>query len=419
MALTNVLRPIRINQVEVKNRIFRSGHGTYYGKGGISDRLIAYHEARAKAGVGLTTLEVAVVHPSSASNATVYAWDDAIIDGFKRISKMAHNHGMALFTQLWHGGHHWPPVDGTPAWGPSVTPSPWGFVPLEMDHEKIATITKAFADAAVRARAGGLDGVELHFGHGYLIHQFFSPLINVREDEYGGSLANRMRFGAEVLRAVRKEVGTDFAVGIRISDQHTPDGLSVSECAEIVRAYCAEKLVDFVNGSMGSYHDVPSMLPAMDAPVGAMMPSAGPIVAAADVVRMVAGRFQTLEDADEIIRSGQADMVAIVRGMIADPDLVAKSVAGKAEDVRPCIACNQGCVGGILGPDPGIRCTVNAVVGMEATLGEHLITKSAMPKKVVVVGGGPSGLEAARLAATAGHKVVLFEATNKLGGSTD
>jgi len=417
MTFTHALQPIRINRVEVKNRIFRSSHGTYYGKTGINDRLIAYHEARARSGVGLTTLEVCVVHPSSASNATIYAWDDGIIPGFRRIADMAHGHGMALFAQLWHGGHHWPPLDGTPAWSPSDVPSPWGPVPQPMDDARIAEIVAAFAAAAVRARAGGLDGVELHFGHGYLVHQFLSPMTNRREDGYGGSLDHRMRFGREVLRAVRKATGDDFAIGIRISDQHAPGGLTVADAAAAVRGYCDEKLLDFVNGSMGSYHDVASMLPAMETPTGAMMPSAGPIVAAANVVRMVAGRFQTIEEADQLIREGAADMVAIVRAMIADPDLMAKTLAGRADEVRPCIGCNQGCVGGILSADPGIGCTVNPTVGREETLHESLIVATGDPLKLVIVGGGPAGLEAARIAATAGHRVVLFEAASRLGGA--
>jgi 2,4-dienoyl-CoA reductase-like NADH-dependent reductase (Old Yellow Enzyme family) len=417
MKFTHVLQPIRINKLEIKNRIFRAGHGTYYGRGSVSDSLIAYHEARAKAGVGLTTLEVTVVHPSSASNVTLYGWDDSIIPGFRRISAMAHTHGMRLFTQLWHGGHHWPPLDGSPPWSASDVPSPWGPVPVAMNQERIDIIVQSFADAASRAQEGGLDGVELHFGHGYLVNQFFSPSTNIRTDRYGGTLDNRMRFGREILQAVRQRVGSDFAVGVRISDQHVPGGLTVEDAAAIVADYCRDGLLDFVNASMGSYHDVPSMLPAMETPVGSMLPSSAPIARAATVVRMVAGRYQTLEEADQLIREGTADMVAIVRGMIADAELMSKTLAGRAEDVRPCIGCNQGCVGGILGPAQRIQCTVNPAVGLEATLGEDLIVRAASPKKVVVVGGGPAGMEAARVAALCGHKVVLFEASDRLGGA--
>jgi 2,4-dienoyl-CoA reductase-like NADH-dependent reductase (Old Yellow Enzyme family)/thioredoxin reductase len=416
MALTHLLQPITINKLEVKNRILRTGHGTYYGKGSVSDDLIAYHEARARSGVGLTTLEVTCVHRSSVNN-TLFGWDDDIIPGFRKISAAMHKHGMKLFTQLWHGGHHWPSADGQPPWSASTVPSPWGFVPIAMTRDQIEEIVAAFAATAVRAREGGLDGVELHFGHGYLVHQFYSAMTNRREDAYGGSLENRMRFGNEIIDAVRRAVGPEFPVGIRLSDQHIDGGLTPEECAEIVRRLCAAKMIDFVNASMGSYHDPSSMLPTMETPVGAMLPSSGPIAAAADVPRMIAGRYRTLEEADQAIRAGVADMVGIVRAMIADADLVGKTLQGRAEQVRPCIGCNQGCIGGILTPSQRVFCTVNPVVGYERTLSEDLIVKTDSPQKVMVIGGGPAGMEAARVAALSGHRVLLFEAQPRLGGA--
>jgi hypothetical protein len=249
------------------------------------------------------------------------------------------------------------------------------------------------------------------------MHQFLCPLTNRREDDYGGSLDNRLRFGRDMLRAVRGRLGRDYPLGIRISDYNAPGGLTPEEAGEAVHLLCAEKLVDYVSASMGSPYSIASMLGAMDQPAGYMLPSALPIARRADVPTMVAGRYRTLEEGDQAIREGSADMVSFVRPMIADPKLVAKTAAGQPERVRPCIACNQGCIAGIRTSLQRMLCTVNPAVGFERTLSEDLIVPAATPLRVVVVGGGPAGMEAARTAALSGHKVVLFEAEPNLGGT--
>lgn len=424
MALTRILDPITLNRLEIKNRIFRPAHGTMYSDlGKIGDRFVAYHEARARSGVGLSIHEITSVHPSSRGG--VIASDDSVIPGFRRLADAVHNHGMKMFSQLWHGGRQnqlWPgmpPSLDAPPWAPSDIPSmSSGNVPVPMSQAMIDILVTAFAAAARRVREGGLDGIEVHFGHGYLIHNFLSPVSNVRTDNYGGSLENRMRFGVSVLRAIRRCVGDDFPVGVRISDDHVPGGLSAEECAIVVQKLCAEGLVDFVNGSMGSYLDWSGMLPTMGTPTGAMLPSSEIIVAAATVPRLTVGRYRTLEEGDQAIREGIVDMIGFNRAMIADPDLVSKTLAGRAEEVRPCIGCNQGCVGGIMRTRfAAIGCTVNPSVGFENTLSEELIIKAEQAKKIVVVGGGPAGMEAARTAALSGHDVILFEAQANLGGA--
>jgi 2,4-dienoyl-CoA reductase-like NADH-dependent reductase (Old Yellow Enzyme family)/thioredoxin reductase len=418
MALDHILRPIRIRGLEIKNRIARAAHGTSYGRGAMSDDLIAYHEARAKSGVGLNILEATVVHRSSA-NHTVDAVDDSIIPGFAALAKACSAHGMKTFVQLWHGGHRWAPASGQAPLSASDVPCPLGVVntPQPMTLDQIDEITEAYVEAARRVQESGLDGVEVHLGHGYLIHQFLCPLTNRRRDDYGGSLDNRMRFGREILAAIRDRTGPDFPIGIRLSDYNVPGGLTPQEGGEIVARLCADKMVDFVSGSMGSPYSISTMLGCMDQPAGYMLPSAEPIVSRADVPTMIAGRYRTLEEGDQAIREGLADMVSYVRPMIADGDLVAKTLAGDAERVRPCIACNQGCVGGIRTPLQRMMCTVNPAVGFERTLGEDLIRPVETPRKVVIVGGGPAGMEAARMAAMHGHDVVLFEAQPSLGGA--
>jgi len=418
MTLTRILQPIRINKLEIKNRIARAAHGTSFGKGGITEDLIAYHEARAKSGLGLNILEATVVHPSSYTH-TVAAWDDGIIPGFAALADAHHKHGARIFVQLWHGGHRWAPADGRAPLSASTVPCPLGAVntPFAMTHDQIEEIVEAFAGAARRVQSSGLDGIELHTGHGYLLHQFLCPLTNKRDDEYGGSLENRMRLTREVLIAMRNAVGADFPVGIRISDYNVPGGFSSEEAGDVVARLCEEGRLDYVSASMGSPYSIASMLGAMDMPAGYMLSSSGPIAARSTVPTMIAGRYRTLEEGDQAIREGAADMVSFVRGMIADPDLIAKTLAGAAERVRPCIGCNQGCVAGIRTSLQRMLCTVNPAVGFETTLSEDLIKTTKSPRKVVVVGGGPAGLEAARRAALSGHQVVLFEAQSTLGGT--
>ena len=415
--LQRIFKPIDINGVTVPNRIVRTAHGTYLGKGRLTEELEAYHFERARAGVGLSFLELASIHPSSFTFG-LHLWDDEIIPEYQRFMRRIQPTGMKVFQQIWHGGAHWPPADGRAAWSASTVQSPWGAGrPRAMTTDDIELLVTAFGDAARRCAEGGLDGCELHYGHGSLLHQFLSPLTNRREDGYGGSLENRMRFGREALASVRKAVPSGFAIGIRISDQDSPGGITSEECAQAVAMLEADGLIDFVNGSHGSYYNIPEMIPPMDLPQASMLPAASTIVAGAKrAVRIVApARLRTLDEAEQILRDGLADMVSLVRAQIADPDLVSKTKAGQIDRVRPCIACNQGCLAGTVAA-LRMGCTVNPAVGFEATLSEHLITKTATPRRVFVIGGGPAGMEAARVAALSGHHVTLAEAGSRLGG---
>lgn len=410
--LTHVFEPIRIGACEIPNRIVRTAHGTHFAHTELNDRFTAYHLARAKGGCGLTILEIASVHPSSV--VTIRNFDDSIIAEYRKFMDVIRPHGMKVFQQLYHGGHNAPGLDGV-AWSASDVPSPMGVVPLVMGRQEIDAVIAAFAAAAVRCKAGGLDGVELHGAHGYIFFQFLSRLTNHRDDDYGGSLDNRMRLLLETMRAVRAAVGPDFPVGVRLSTSEVPGGVTQEDVSAVIRALEAEALIDFVDLSLGDYYRMASMNAAMDMPTGYELPSAAPAGAVATVPRIVAGRFRTLEEADQVIRAGDADLVSMVRAQIADPDLVRKTREGKVEQVRPCIACNQGCIGslfrgGVLG------CLVNPAVGFEGQLSEDLIAPASRPGKVLVIGGGPAGMEAARIAALAGHQVILAEAAPTLGG---
>ncbi|MEY4238122.1 MAG: hypothetical protein RL339_723, partial [Pseudomonadota bacterium] len=408
MALTHVLEPIRIGGCLVPNRVVRTAHATAIGGGVMSDDLIAYHERRARGGVGLTILEILGVHPTSLAPLNMI--DPTLDAGYAKLLHAVEPHGMKVFQQIWHAGHNGRTLDGSPPWGPSTVANPLGAdVPVPMSKAMIDEIVAAYAAACARCEKAGLHGAEVHGAHGYLIQQFLSPNINRREDEYGGSFENRMRFMLEVMRACRAATSQDFALGIRLASDGSAGGVGTAENIRAAQALEAEGLIDFVNVSLGSYHSFPKMIGGMHEPVGYELPEAVPVTRAVKVPTIVTGRFRTLEEADQTIRAGDADLVGMTRAHIADPDIVRKTKQGRVAEIRPCIACNQGCVGGLF--DVGrLGCAVNVETGHELALDQDQLGQSGTPGKVVIVGGGVGGMEAARVAALRGHRVVLFEA---------
>ena len=416
MALTHIHTPLRLGPVEVKNRVVRTAHATNLGGGTMSDALIGYHRARAEGGVGLSIIEILSVHPTTP--ATLNVFTPGIGEGYRKLVDVVRPHGMKLFQQLWHGGHNALPVDGSPPWSASDVPSPTiGVTPQPMNQAMIDEIVAAYADTARQCEAWGLDGVEIHGAHGYLPAQFLSRNANRRDDAYGGSLENRMRFLLEVVTAVRRAVSPGFAVGVRMAPDLSAGGIGVDDVRQVVTALEERRLIDFVDVSLGDYHAFPKLIGAMHEPLGYEMATSAPIARAARTPAIVTGRFRTLEEADQVIRAGDADLVALTRAHIADPELVSKTLACHPERVRPCIACNQGCVGGLLGPAARMGCTVNPAVGLEDSLEDTRLQPAVMPRRVLVVGGGPAGMEAARVAALRGHRVTLAEAADKLGGA--
>lgn len=408
--------PLKIGGVEVANRLLRTGHGTALAKAQMpgEDVFVAYHLERAKDGFGLSILEGTSTHPTS--GAALLAWDDAVIPQYRKLADAIAPTGMKLFQQLWLGGHSFPRPDGGPGWAPSaITGRYQTLMPIEMTTEQVRELIASYGTAAARVEAGGLDGAEVHAAHGYLIGQFLSPVLNRREDEYGGSEENRARFLVEVLRAVRAATSRNFAVGIRISANSYQGGFTVEAANALCLRLEAEGLVDFVNISYSDYYAISGIIGAMHLPSGYEMDDARKIGAGLKVPRMVAGRFATLDDVEQVLRQGEAEMVNLVRASIADPELIRKSRAGRAIEVRPCIGCNQGCLGGAILANH-LGCTVNPAVGHELTLSEDLIEPAEKPRKVFIVGGGPAGMEAARVAALCGHKVALAEASSSLGG---
>jgi 2,4-dienoyl-CoA reductase-like NADH-dependent reductase (Old Yellow Enzyme family) len=407
----NLFEPLDVGGITIPNRIVRSPHGT----GLQGDRLIAYHEARARGGVGMSTLEASGVHPSAPIGVALTS--DECIDFYQTLSHRIAPYGMKLFQQIYHGGAGFPAAMGMPEhWSASPIPNPLaGVVPIEMTQTMIDDVVASFATAARRCLEGGLHGVDVHASSGYLIHEFLSPATNHRQDSYGGSLDNRLRFLREVITAIRSEVGdSDFAVGVRLpNEDYVPGGLTAADNRMI--ATIIDPLVDYISLHMGAYWRFHKLIGPMDEPLGLEMDANAQITPGISKPTMVVGRIMTLDHASHIISSGGADMVSMVRALIADPELVNKARERREHSIRPCIGSNMGCVGGLMS-NGVMGCVVNASAGREVSLSFEPENPSSTPKQLLVVGGGPAGMEFARTATLRGHHVTLHEATSQLGG---
>ncbi len=417
--------PLRLGSLQVRNRIFSSGHDTVMARRGlVSDQLIAYHQARAAGGVGLIVVQVAAVHPTAEyTSHALGAWDDACIPGFRRLAEVVHAEGAGIIGQIFHGGREiMDSDDGTlpvPLAPSSVPSERFHTMPRTMPVPLIREIVDGYAASAVRLRAAGLDGVEIVASHGYLPAQFLSPRVNLRTDAYGGSLENRLRFLSEVIAAVRAALDDDVVVGLRISiDEHSAEGLQRHETLEALAALDAEGGPDYVSvvaGTSatlaGSDHIVPPMTMA-NAYTATLAAAAKAVVR---VPILVAGRVNQPQEAEHILELGQADAVAMTRALISDPRLPAKAAAGRLDEIRACVGCNQACIGHFHAGYP-ISCIQYPESGRELEFGARIPVGPGGRRRVMVVGGGPAGLKAAAVAAERGHDVTLHEAGRWVGG---
>lgn len=420
--MANLLDPFQIGHLTLRNRIVSTSHAPNYVEDGHPrDRYRLYHEEKAKGGVALTMIGGSTnIAPDSPSVfGQLYAGDDSIIPWFRRLTDGVHAHGAAVMCQITHMGRRTAWDDGH--WLPVLAPSgirepAHRAFPKVMEQEDIDRVIGDFAAAARRCQEGGFDGIEL-LSHSHLLGQFLSPLTNQRDDGYGGSLENRLRLTLQVLDAVRAVVGPDFVLSMRITgDELAEGGLSAEDCIAAARMLENSGHVDLLNILAGAPYDdlgLAEWVRPMGLPAAPHITVAGRIREAVNLPILHAGGIADIATARHAVAEGHVDLVGMTRAQMADPYLVAKLARGEEERIRPCVGLGY-CVDRVNQGKPAV-CGHNAATGREQTL-PHIISASDTRKKVVVVGGGPGGLEAARVSALRGHDVVLFEASDRLGG---
>jgi 2,4-dienoyl-CoA reductase-like NADH-dependent reductase (Old Yellow Enzyme family) len=419
--LSPLFEPITLGSVEIRNRVVMTGHGTGLAENFLpSERHVAYYRERAIGGVGLIGMAFPQIHPTSQDvPGEPHAYDPAIVPGLRRISDAVHDHGARIVMQLGHGGRQGSSIFTEQAlWGPSNIPCPFNLeMPKEMEPEDIDEIVAAHAVGARHAKQGGMDGVEIHSGYGgYLLASFLSPFSNFRSDEYGGTLANRVRIVVRVIDAIRAEVGADYLVGINLQGHDfSPGGLDARDAQAIARTVEETGGVDYICVKAATYYEANQNVPDMQHPKLIWASLAEAVKQAVSIPVIAVGRINEPEDAVSVLRNGQADMVAMTRQQIADPETVTKMREGRLDDIRRCIGCNQGCIDRLF-KMTNATCVHNPAAGYELELGIGTLRRAEHPKRVVVVGAGPAGLKAAEVASRAGHDVALIERRDDVGG---
>ncbi len=419
----HVFEPLELRHRTLTSRITFGAHTANMAEDGLpGDRHIGYYRERALGGAGMIVVEPVPIHPTGVLTRGNFRHDDdAIIPAFRRLTDAcrAANPDIVMVHQLYHVGQHGDADNSfAPNWSPSGLPS---YHDADGSHamttDEVEALIVGFVAAAARAQASGFDGVEVFAAYHAVVDQFWAPWSNRREDEWGGSFEHRMRFSAEVLGRIRERCGDDFIIGLAVSADPGSEAMpSVAQLAEIVAWHDERRLMDYVTCGTGSYFDFHQIIPPSLYEQRLGEPFAAALKAVVRHARVQAeSHIRTPEAAEAVLAAGHADMVSIVRGQIADPHLVAKTRAGRAGDVRPCISCNQLCWGR-RSRDYWISCLVNPSAGREWQWDGDRFAPAANPRQVLVVGGGPAGLEAARVAASRGHGVTLLERGPALGG---
>ncbi|MBV9643941.1 MAG: FAD-dependent oxidoreductase [Verrucomicrobia bacterium] len=412
--------PFRIRGVELRNRFVFQPHFTALGtlEGQPTDAHVAYHEERALGGVGLIIIESQAIHPSGKmSRRFINAWDPAVIPLLRNITDAVHGQGAKIFSQLTHGGHtsleHPPHI----MWAPTQMPEPSShFSTKAMDEDDIRAVIEGFAVSARNAGEAGFDGIEVKVAHDGLLRSFASPFFNRRTDRYGGSFENRMRLSLEVLQGIKKQTGEAFPVGVRIClNEFTTFGYDLEYGLRMVEALETSGMVDYFNADAGSFSsywiEIP---PAAVAPAEFRKLNAG-LKRASRLPVIAFGRITPPQRGEDMLRAGEADLIGMARQLITDPETPNKLKAGRVDLVRVCVACNDACIFQV-GQEKAVRCIHNPSAGREREFNERIVTYAEIPRRVVVVGGGPAGLKVAEIAVKRGHQVTVLEREDALGG---
>lgn len=424
-AFPTLFSPLDIGPRTVKNRICCSAHADSLAEDGMpTERTVRYYELKARGGIGfMMCFGSASVHRTSPARDWngVELFEDRVIPHLEKFSATMHRYGVPCLAQITHRGRRGRSIDTWERmYAPSAVREPnHRETPHAMNKQTLHEFVQAFAAAAERLKKGGFDGCEVMASHCHLIDQFWTPNANARTDDYGGDLAHRLQFGIQVLEAVRERVGRDFIVGIRMTaDDFVDGGLDNTICQEIAARLSELGLLDYFNiiaASAETYPGEAAAVPDMSFPLGVYSPLSASIRSVVNVPVIAMGRINDPAVAERILADGRADLCIMNRALIADPDFPNKAKEGRLDDIRQCMGYNQGCIDRIY-TGRGVTCVQNAVIGREAAWAE--LPRSTSPRKIVVVGGGPAGLECARVARLRGHQVVLLEKNAEFGGQT-